>query len=471
MARLEEIETSYYSAIKTAKLNDINASDGLVMLYSKDKFQHWVKRLDIYDLDKNKADFYLDEDIVTQFTYYRNKVVAELPKHTEYEGIKLSGQLNNIGSCQDGSKVGKMNETDSLYVVDADNFKLENGKDGLYRILRKQNNMTCEIKPRDFRQRFANGYAEVISKLPLPDCLRHAGYRSPDYSGLRYNGPAATSQFLTDDDSLLTWDMTPAFCLYTEDMTLQEVRRTIQPALEINRKTMFGDMGVHLIPDANENLWKLSTAQLEANLLRELVPQVAAMRQALSNSKVLAGMMKAWNSENSSPPDIVENVMDPTEELNTYLENRQEELGERLDQVLRYAHIWIPPDKRSLYHEDKKAYVSINTAAIKHIILTAALEKPVAFAGKEDEELMLELMILVFETLGDPKQFSSPHAFLKGSSIPHISVLSSQVSNEIALVLGIKAQCRMLVSGAMTKVSKTFYFIETFVSRHFTNPS
>ncbi len=142
-----------------------------------------------------------------------------------------------------------------LYVLDADNFKIEYGKGGHYRILGKQNKITCEVEPRRIRKQVANSYAAVISNLPLPDCMRHGGYKSPDYSGLsglRYNGPAATPSSLLK--TILTWDMTPAFCLCTEDITHQEVRKTIQPALEINRKTMFGDMGIHLIPDANENL-------------------------------------------------------------------------------------------------------------------------------------------------------------------------------------------------------------------------
>ncbi len=219
---------------------------------------------------------------------------------------------------------------------------------------------------------------------------------------------------------------------------------------------MFGDMAIHLIPDANTDIWKLSTAQLEADLLRELIPSVAAMRQALSNSKVLASEVKTWNSENLSPPICLARALDIMKNLDGYLESREKPLGERLNKELRFAHIWIPPEKRKQYHEDEKPHVSINTAAIKHILLAVALKNPAAFAEKEDKELMLELMILVFNTLGDPTQFSSPHALLKDAKIPHVSVLSSQAENKMALALGIKEQCRFLVSGAMTKVSQIY---------------
>ncbi len=452
---LAQIQEAYYRAIEEAKLSGINASDDIMLPYLKDAFQNWVKRVDIYSLGKQKADFYVDDAIVTTFTCYRNTVASELPKYIEYDKIKLSGQLRNIGSCQDGSKVGRMNEADSLYVLDA-NIRVENTeRDGAYRVVWEPKNPTCEIKPRRLREQFANGYSEVVSTLLLPDCLRHAGYRSPAYSGLRYNGPAATSQFLTDDNSLLTWDMTPAFFLDREHSKYQEIRKIISPALEINRGTMFGDMGIHLIPDANDDIWKLSTAQLEADLLRELIPAIAPMRQALSNSKVLASQVKEWNAKNLTlPVSGLASGMDIMNELDAYLESHEKDLGERLNQELRYAHIWIPPEKRKRYHEDKKPHVSINTAAIKHILLAEALKIPTAFEGKEDKELVRELMILVFNTVGDPTQFSSPHAFLKDVKIPHVSVLSSQASSKIALTLSIKEQCRMLVSGTMMKVSR-----------------
>ncbi len=352
-----------------------------------------------------------------------------------------------------------MNEADSLYVVHCENIVIEKpGEGGTYRIFWERIDPECEIKPRSMRKQFANSYDKVISKVTLPGCLMHAGYNSPAYSGLRYNGPAATSQFLTEDRSLLTWDVTPAFPLGGEDINCQAVRDIIQPALEVNRNTMFGEMGVHLIPDTNEDMWRLSTAQLEADLLRELVSSVAPMKQALSKSKVIATGLKKWNSNNLTPPECLNCGPDITKKIHAYLETQDIELGEKLNQVLRYAHILIPPEKRRIYHEDHKVHVSINTAAIKHILLAAALAEPEAFAEKENDELVLQLMVLVFNTLGDPTQFSSPHGFLKGVRIPHISVLSSQAPHKMALALSIKEQCRMLVSEAMTKVSTIPFF-------------
>ncbi len=457
MTTLAEIEASYYKAIQAAKLSEADEVLKHVHPYSKEKFEHWVRKVNIYDLGKHKADFYLDETIVTNFEDYRSKVTAKLAKCVEYDRIKLKGQTKNIGSCHDGSKIGKMNEVDNLYVLNEDNIIVED-TDGIFRIIWKEDSANCEILPEHIRDQFTITYADIISKLPLPDCLKHAGYRSPGYSGMRYNGPAVTSQFLAKvedkDQRLLTWDMTPAVCLGKEHGKYVKIREIMKPILKVNPDKMFGAFSIHLIPDPNENLWRMSTAQLEADLLRELIPSVAPMKTAISYSKALASQLKQWNFRNLSYTslDCIDCDVDIVKELDSYLESPEKDFGERLNQVLRYAHIWIPPEKRKLYHEDEKAYVSINTAAIKHIILAAALEQPEAFSAKGNADLVFQLVKVVFDTIGNPSEFSVPHAFLKGVRIPHLSILSSQATDKVALAFTIKEQCRMLASGAMTKV-------------------
>ncbi len=456
-----DVEVKYYKAIEAAKISGAEEAPEIVPLYQKKvDFKRWVKTLDIYDLDKDAANFHLDEAIVTKFEGYRRDVAAELARCVEFNcdqtTITLRGQTKNIGSCQDGSKIGKMNEVDSLYVLDNENIVVEEHAEKNFKIFWKDDSASFEIKPRQLRNQLASAYANVINKLPLPDCMTHAGYRSPEYSGLRYNGPAATSQFLAEDKDkdhrLLTWDMTATVCLDSNHRTCIAVRETIQPILERNPDKMFGETTIHLFPNANEELWKLSTAQLEADLLREIIPPKAPFKIALSRSTALEGRLKKWNSSNFTPPKCLGYGPEITKKLNSYLENPQTELRERLDHMLQYAHIWIPLEKRKLYHEDEKAHVSINTAAIKHILLTAALEEPEAFSAKENDELVWKLVKLVFTKLGNPSEFSSPHAFLEGVRIPHLSILSAQAANKMVLAQGVKWQCRMLVEGAVTKV-------------------
>ncbi len=456
-----DVETMYYKAIEAVKISGAEATPKFIPLYKTQvDFKRWVKRLNIYDLDKYIANFHLDEAMVTEFEGYRSQVAAELARCVEFNydqtTIKLRGQTKNIGSCHDGSKIGKMNEVDSLYVLDNENIAIEEHGENCFHIFWKDNSASFEIKPRQLRNQLASTYADVISKLPLPDCLMHAGYRSPGYSGLRYNGPAATSQFLSKDKDngqrLLTWDMTATVCLDRKHISCMKVREIIQPILRVNPDKMFGETTIHLFPDANQELWRLSTAQLEADLLREIIPTKAPMKIALSCSKALASRLKKWNSSNFTPLQCLYCGPEIVKELSIYKNSPEKILGDRLNQVLKYAHIWIPPEMRELYNEDEKAYVSINTAAIKHILLTAALEEPEAFSAGENEELVLRLVRLVFTKLGDPSEFSTPHAFLEGVRIPHLSILASQAENKMALALSIKWQCRMLVSGAMTKV-------------------
>ncbi len=465
MASVANIESAYYWATQAAKLKEPKGPLPRAYPYPKHMFEQWVSKQDIYTLGKEKADFYLDEDIVRKFEDYRGRVAAELAKSFQYDGIQLMGQTKNIGSCHDGSKIGKMNEVDSLYVISGDNIVVEH-TDGIFRVILKHNSSSCEILPRPIRNQFATTYANVISKVPLPDCMKHAAYRSPDFSGIRYNGPAATSQFLAEDKNkeqrLLTWDMTPTVSISKEHGShIETVREVMQTVLKINPDKMFGETNIHLFPDSSENDWRLSTAQLEADLLREIIPTVSPMKTALSYCKALASMLKTWNSNNFCFPlkslKCTDFALEIAENLDHYIGHRKKTLGEKLNQVLQYAHIWIPPEKRNLYHEDDKVYISINTAAIKHILLATCLMQPVAFSGKENWDLVFQLMRLVFIKLGDQSKFSTPHAFLPGVTIPHLSVLSSQADKKLELALSIKEQCRMLVSRAMTKVKLYSY--------------
>ncbi len=468
---LADIENCYNRAMQAAKLSEkeeYTSADLHVSKYSEEEFIHWARTVDIYDLNKHAADFCLDEGIVAEFADYRRKVTAQLSKDFIYNGIKVSGQLENIGSCRDGSKLGTVNELDSLYVLDAGSIIVENSdRDGTFRIIRKDNSQSCEVVPRNLRKQFASACAHIISNLPLPNCLKHGGCKSPVYSGLRYNGPATTSQFLTEDKSLLTWDLTPTICLPEEHPTYREVRKCIVPVVERNSDKMSFDIIIHLIPDATENCWRLSTAQLEAEILECVVPRV---KGTVSICKALANKLMIWNSShmNYIPPQNTEYCDEIIKELDIYLEDKEKEIGCRLDQMLRYAHIWIPLEKRCIYHEAEKFHISINSAAIEHILLTAAFAEPETFSAKESKEHMhvSQLTMHVFNTLGDASQFSSPHAFLPGHRIPHFSILPSQAENKVALALSIKEQCRMisavLQSDKVTKVSQARDYYSKF---------
>ncbi len=463
MENLTDLEEHYYQAVEATKLLEVpemDITDGAVD-YPTDEFEEWARKVDVYGLAGEKADFYLDKDIVNTFGDYRCVIAKGLAKFFSYDGVRMRGQLNNIGSCYDGSKVGRMNEVDSLYVLDGENILVEEtAKAGFYRVLLKEGDTVREIVPRKIRNQFADAYCDLVSRLPLPDCLEHGGIKSPHYSGLRYNGPAATSQFLTSqgeqERSLLTWDVTPTFCFPKNHSICQEVRRLIEPIIQKISDRMFDKTDVHLFPDASQNLWRLSTAQLEADILRELHPNTP-MKKALTFCKVLSSRLKKWNGGHLNIPAIEDGSdrLHVLKELETYREHpaELEQLeADHMKRAMRYAHIWIPPGNRTFYNEDEKSCISINTAAVKHIILSAALAKPEAFTASGDMDLVLALMQQVFQALGNISLYSVPHALLSGCNIPLFSVLGQAAGQKMAMAACIKGQCRALLSTAMTKV-------------------
>ena len=468
MTSLADIEECYYRAMQGSKISDAADCAGidLASLYSTDDFAKWARKIDILELDKEMANFALDENIVKAFGDYCLEVETYLGNGFVCDGINFKGRLKNIGSCHDGSKVGKMNEVDSLYVLEENNFHVEpTDKPRCYRIFMYRNSEKYEIVPRKIREEFAEAYSRVVSQLDVPQPLKHGGFLAPCYSGLRYNGPAATSQFLTSDSSLLTWDITPTFCLPRTHGVYGEVRKLVQPILTENSDKLFGETDIHLIPDAGANLWRLSTAQLETEILRELLSSIAPLKQALSYCKVLSSQLKKWNCEHLrcrafQGTDLSLSILRELEKNGeSQPEYQWNAKSESLSKKLRYAHIWIPPEKRTCYSEDEKGYVSINTAAIKHILLAAALKHPEVLSPKQNMELVINLMQRVFQELGSSSNFSSPHAFLSGLSIPHLSILASQGDHKMELAMAVKGQCRMLRSMAMSKVSTNYKII------------
>ncbi len=470
---LAEIEQAYYEAIADAKVTELDEYDTGSLRYSKDAFIRWARQIDIYDLEKDKADFTLTKETEDEFGEYRREVEDELRKSFQYvqppySGVSIKGTLENIGSCHDGSKVETMDEVDSFYVLESDNIKVQPvGSHTVYKIFYHDSSTKFEIEARKMRNQFADACDKIIAELPLPPCLRHGGYNSPQHSGVRYNGPAATPQFLTKGDALLTLDMTPTFRLPRKENIYREVRTLLDPIRNVISDKMLDKTDIHLIPDAGENLWRLSTAHLEANILR-ILPTVAPMKHALSYCKILLSKLKKWNTQNC---DGFTSKSDPVfccvmTQLDKYMDGecKSHDVAQQLNKELRYAHVWIPLEKRKKYHEDQKSYISINNAAVKYILLSAALKQPETFSGKENIDLVIKLMKHVFEVLGDTSHVSSPHTFLTMINVPHLSVLASRETNKMAAAGWlIKEQCRTLRLETMTVVGKytrSFFTIE-----------
>ena len=184
----------------------------------------------------------------------------------------------------------------------------------------------------------------------------------------------------------------------------------------------------------------------------------APVKMALCFCKVLSSRLKeheGWNdSENSV---VVTCAVDIVKELDRLLamdKTDQAETVQTLNRKMRFAHIWITAREKERYHENKKSNISINNAAMKHILLTAAFCTKGAFAPKENMELVQGLIQTVFEVLENPKAYSTEHAFLKGIFIPHFSISATVASNKQALARDVSLQCRTLMQEAMTEVRR-----------------
>ena len=470
MTSQEEIEELYYKAVEDARLGEPGDGDQGPPGYNTEDFCPWARKIDIYTLGQGAADFSKEEheEIVTTFGEYRHIVTTTLSKEFKYNDVSLTGHLVDIGSCMDGSKVGAVNEMDSLYVIQGINFSItQTEKHGAYHVYLGKNSTKTEIQPRKLRDELCVKCNQIISQMKLPGCLHHGGYNlSPQrvysvkpqdsgYSGVRYNGPAVTSQFLTKDATLLTWDITPVVVLNDAEIQ-QSVRESMQAIITDNADRMFPPNDVHLFPDSVQNLWRLSTAQLEADVLGRL-SKIAPFKEAFSSGKVLASSVKTWNDEHRRPvsPTVViaaelvkHQAMDSSTE--------KTEATHTLNNIMKFAHIWIPADLRAKFHEDKKSDISINNAAMKHIMLKAACRIKGAFAAKKNPEIERELLRSAFEILGNDESYSSEHAFLPGIRISHFSVAPGAAFQKLTLARDVSQQCKTLLNEVMTEVTQKY---------------
>ncbi len=468
MATLTDIEKLHYKAIQDAKLDKPVRVDPGPPGYSTKAFSRWARKVDILTLGEGAANFALEkhEEIVKEFGEYRKNLTEKLSKLFTCHGVSLPGQLRDIGSCWDGSKVDAVNEMDSLYVISASHFLIQQHEyeEGAYRVFLKIDSTLQEIMPRTVRDQFAQNYSQLLSEYKLPDCLGHGGYKASmgkqgkqeiaetRYSDVRYNGPAATSQFLTKDKSLLTWDMTPVIVLPLSAQAQDALRQSMQAIIADNPDKMFPPSDVHLVPDVVEDVWKRSTAQMEADMLRVLSSE-GPMKKSLSFCKVLSSQLKQWCDKIETPDAATVGIM--KELLRNLAMEKDENVTGALDilgRKMRFGHIFIPSDKKAEYYEDKKSNISINNAAVKHILFKAAMKRKGAFGSERNTNLVRELTKEVFETLGNKEVYSSQHAFLPGIRISHFSVSPAMAHKKQALAQDVCRQCRILVQEAMTEV-------------------
>ncbi len=457
----------YYDAIHDAKLDiPTNEIDDEIELpgFSVEEFNRWANKIDIYTQDKDISTKQHDQ-IAKEFDSYRYELVIQLADELTYDNLRLRGQLKDIASCIDGSKVGSSNEKYSLYVIHNLTVEKSNNR-GLYHVYLGKDPIKHEIQPRRLCEQFAETFSKLICTTQLPDFLKHGGYNSSNdqchqqqpmghneqlnsqdsgYSGVRYNGPAVTSQFRTKAQSLLTWDITPVVALSDADIQAM-VRKSdsLQAFVSDNPDKLFLPSEFHLFPDATTNLFGLTTAHMETDLVRTMSTW-APFNEASFSCKELSNSLRMWNSRNGGhvPPDV--DIVGYLNQYNTIEDPAvKSTAAEILNRKLRFAHIWIPTDRRKEFNEETKSDISINSAAVTHILLKAASRQKGAFGPRRNPDLVKRLIHTTFEELSNGETYSTEHAFIPRIWISHFSVTPSMAYHKQLLARDISQQCRIL---------------------------
>ncbi len=396
----------YCSAMSETKLSAKPSGSGTrnSCFYDEGRFQQFVSSdIDLRDMSQHMADFTQSGDVAHALHTIRSSLQAGL-----LQRLGCIGSLFEIGSFYDGSKTGRLNEMDCLYVVNEADVGVEqvsSGK-GDVRVYLKG----TQVKPRELNKKLITAMKEILSEMKLPDGWTHGGYGSPEFSGTRCNGPSVTAMFCNKDEKHISLDVSIAFPLtaqlqqradfpshlrYSCQILADSISKIQQ---ELPRTQISGDL--HLIGNLVDDTWQLTTALAEAEILRSLSPK-CSVKRALEICKVIASKIQKWCEGHCTWGERSAKVYDdstPVQKsrlsLSSAVHARESILGElqdysehaegtacnkaesrqRLNAAMTCRHIYLSSVDRNKFGEVLKSDASINNAAIKHIILKTALQ-------------------------------------------------------------------------------------------------
>ncbi len=451
--------------------------------YDEERFQEFVKSdIDLRDMSHHMADFTQSSGVAQALRTIRSGLQSGL-----LQRLGCIGSLFEIGSFYDGSKTGRLNEMDCLYVVSESDIVIQQASSGKGDV--KVYLKGTEIKPRDINEKLIAAMKETLSEMTLPDGWTHGGYGSPDFSGPRCNGPSVTAMFCNKDEKHVSLDVSIAFpltsqlqkradfpshlrdsCQFLED-SISQIQQ------ELPRTQISADL--HLIGNLVDDTWQQTTALAEAEILRVLSPK-CSVKRALEICKVIASEIQRWCNKHSTwnersskayddgePAERIQLSLSSAEraresivaELKSYSERTscsKAESRDRLNTALAYRHIYLSSENRNDFKEVLKSDASINNAAIKHIILKTALELKGGFSetSKQCEKQLIRALIrAVFEKLSSTDSFDTEHALVPNCMISKFSfsVYLSHIKESIANDLS--QQCGIVLDNAFAQVN------------------
>ena len=419
------------------------------------QFRAYAEGISVADLEEEITNFKDGNEV-------RHRILRFIRQRTEEnETFPLGGYITRIGSSWDGTKVGHLDEVDTLYVLHKDQVAIIPGEHGgidreSFRVEWKGKKYTAN----EISELFANKLDQALGTEP-PEGMEHNGYAAPRYSGIRLSGPAVTVLFRTATDiglmekgSMVSLDITLALPFShlpsDEENTIDGINAWFTTYIISTNDKPIDAVEPHVIPCRVKNVWKPTTAYVEANALHEL-ERHCALKRAHILLKCLMKRVDRFNCEHRLFQDEAD------EDGVDHSTMTSVEMGLDADQVnlcMRYGHIFLSSREREWYNELEKKNISINAAAAKQILFQRVTRQD-CMPGCVDESRTLWLLKEVLTEIAKPEtlfidnyihhsfppicKFSLRETLLDkfndlASNLLHqFSILSSSISTEVTI--------------------------------------
>ena len=151
--------------------------------------------------------------------------------------------------------------------------------------------------------------------------------------------------------------------------------------------------------------------------------------------------------------------------LNNFLAERCPKLEDVLETCMPHMHVFLTAGEREVYNETPKEGISINTAAIKHIILKEAMAWRQINAFSHSCKVCKDKLVqVVFKELADKSSFYTQHAFFDDELIGKFSTSVPVTDINEDLACEAQNQCHIILENIyMDNVSYISYTYKLYI--------
>ena len=423
-------------------------------------FSAYAEGISVADLEEEITNF-KDGNAV------RNQILRFISQRTEWNlKFPLGGHITGIGSSWDGTKVGHLDEVDTLYVLNKGQVNIIPGKNGEVDIER----FRVEWKGKaysagELNVLFANELDQALRTEP-PQGMEHNGYAAPRYSGIRVSGPAVTVLFRTaakigrmEKGSMISVDITLAlpfsYIKSEQQAPIYDLNEWFTRYISSTNDKPIDAVEPHVIPCRFKQAWKPTTAHIEANALHELEKD-CALKRAHILLKCLMKKVDKFSCEHrlfhcdikTSPARVF---------LIDLLEKRvkPEDIDE-MNRCMRHGYIFLSPEEIVDHNELRKKNASINAAAAKQILFQIATEEDY-MPGCADQTRAFTLMKTAIADIAMPGTlFVKNHIYHSFPPICKVSIRETLSDKCVELASTLLRQYNKLSSSISALVSTQY---------------